>query len=116
MATLMAALDDGKEFHLYASESRPHFLGRRTARQLADRDGADVTLIVDGAVGHYLSEADRVFVGMNCLIDDVVYNRSERSRWPRRLRDGCSRDRRRNLVTVHRKRGVASRMVFENST
>ncbi|KOX93684.1 translation initiation factor eIF-2B [Haloarcula rubripromontorii] len=75
MATLKTALDDGKEFHLYAGESRPHFLGRRTARQLADRDGADVTLIVDGAAGHYLSEADRVFVGMNCLIDDVVYNR-----------------------------------------
>ncbi len=73
MATLMAALDDGKEFHLYASESRPHFLGRRTARQLADRDGADVTLIVDGAVAA-ISRRPTASRRMNCLIDDVVDN------------------------------------------
>jgi translation initiation factor eIF-2B subunit delta len=75
MATLEAALADGKEFDLYVTESRPRFLGRKTARQLADRDGVDVTLIVDGAAGHYISECDRVLVGMNCLVDDVVYNR-----------------------------------------
>jgi translation initiation factor eIF-2B subunit delta len=75
MATLEAALADGKEFDLYVTESRPRFLGRKTARQLADRDGVDVTLIVDGAACHYISECDRVLVGMNCLVDDVVYNR-----------------------------------------
>jgi len=75
MATLEAALDAGTEFDLYATESRPNFLGRRTARQLRDRDGVDVTLIVDSAAGYYLSECDRVFVGMNCLIDERVYNR-----------------------------------------
>jgi translation initiation factor 2B subunit (eIF-2B alpha/beta/delta family) len=75
MATLEAALDDGTQFDLYVTESRPRFLGRRTARQLADRDGVDVTLIVDSAAGHYLPECDRVFVGMNCLVDDTVYNR-----------------------------------------
>jgi translation initiation factor 2B subunit (eIF-2B alpha/beta/delta family) len=75
MATLEAALDDGTQFDLYVTESRPRFLGRRTARQLADRDGVDVTLIVDSAAGHYLPACDRVFVGMNCLVDDTVYNR-----------------------------------------
>jgi translation initiation factor eIF-2B subunit delta len=75
MATLEAALDAGTEFDLYVTESRPNFLGRRTARQLRDRDGVDVTLIVDSAAGYYLSECDRVFVGMNCLIDERVYNR-----------------------------------------
>jgi translation initiation factor eIF-2B subunit delta len=75
MATLEAALDAGMEFDLYVTESRPNFLGRRTARQLRDRDGVDVTLIVDSAAGYYLSECDRVFVGMNCLIDERVYNR-----------------------------------------
>ena len=75
MAALEAALEEGKRFDLYVTESRPRFLGRRTARRLADRDGVDVTLIVDSAAGHYLSECDRVFVGMNCLVDDIVYNR-----------------------------------------
>ena len=75
MATLAQALDDGKSFDVYATESRPHYLGRRTARQLGAREGVDVTLIVDGAAGHYLPECDRVFTGMNCLIEDTVYNR-----------------------------------------
>ncbi len=75
MAALEHALDDGTSFELYVTESRPRYLGRRTARQLADRDGVDVTLIVDGAVGHFLPECDRVLLGMNCLIDDTVYNR-----------------------------------------
>ncbi|PSQ05425.1 initiation factor 2B [Halobacteriales archaeon QS_6_71_20] len=75
MAALEHALADGTEFDLYVTESRPRFLGRRTARRLAGRDGVDVTLIVDNAAGHVLGECDRVFVGMNCLIDDTVYNR-----------------------------------------
>jgi len=75
MATIERALDDGKELGLYVTEARPRFLGRRTARRLADRDGVDVTVVVDGAAGHVLAECDRVLVGMNCLIDDVVYNR-----------------------------------------
>ncbi len=75
MATLEHALDADKQFDLYVTESRPRFLGRRTARQLVDRAGVDVTLVVDSAAGHFLSECDRVLLGMNCLIDDVVYNR-----------------------------------------
>lgn len=75
MATLEAALDDGKQFDLYVTESRPRFLGRRTARKLAGRQGVDVTLIVDSAAGHVLQECDRLLLGMNCLIDDIVYNR-----------------------------------------
>ena len=75
MATLQHALGDGKSFELYVTESRPRFLGRRTARNLAGNESVDVTLIVDGAAGHFLRECDRVLVGMNCLIDDTVYNR-----------------------------------------
>jgi translation initiation factor 2B subunit (eIF-2B alpha/beta/delta family) len=75
MATLVDALESGTTFDLYVTESRPRFLGRQTARELAEYDGVDVTVIVDGAVGHYLSECDRVFLGMNCLIDDTIYNR-----------------------------------------
>lgn len=75
MATLEHALKDGVSFDLYVTESRPRFLGRRTVRQLADRDGVDPTLIVDSAAGSYMEECDRVFVGMNCLIEEMVYNR-----------------------------------------
>jgi len=75
MAMLEHALADGKSFDLYVTEARPRFLGRRTARQLVEHDGVDVTLIVDSAAGHYVQECDRVVTGMNCLIDDTVYNR-----------------------------------------
>ncbi len=75
LATLRTALDDGTEFDLYVTESRPRFLGRRTARRLGGAAGVDVTLIVEGAVGHYLDDCDRVFLGMNCLIEDTLYNR-----------------------------------------
>jgi len=75
MAMLEHALEDGKSFDLYVTEARPRFLGRRTARQLVEHDGVDVTLIVDSAAGHYVQECDRVVTGMNCLIDDTVYNR-----------------------------------------
>ncbi|MDG5818407.1 translation initiation factor eIF-2B [Natronococcus sp. A-GB7] len=75
MATLEYALDAGKQFELYVTESRPRFIGRKTARQLADRDGVAVTLITDSAAGHFLSQCDRVMVGMNCIIEETVYNR-----------------------------------------
>ncbi|SFL45865.1 translation initiation factor eIF-2B subunit delta [Halogranum rubrum] len=74
IATLNNALESGKQFELYVTESRPQYLGRKMIRQFANRVGVDATLIVDGATGYYLSEVDRVFIGMNCLIDEVVYN------------------------------------------
>ena len=75
MATVDTALAADKEIEMYVTESRPRFLGRKTARQLAEREGVEATLITDGAAGRYLDEVDRVLLGMNCLIDDVVYNR-----------------------------------------
>ncbi|MFC4360534.1 translation initiation factor eIF-2B [Halobium salinum] len=74
MATLDRVLESGKRLTLYVAEARPRYLGRKTARRFAGRDGVDTTLVVDGAVGYYLSEADRVLVGMNCLVEDTVYN------------------------------------------
>jgi len=73
--TVDEALADGKTFELYVTESRPRFLGRKNARQLAQRAGVDVTLLVDSAAGHYLSEVDRVLVGMDCIVDGTLYNR-----------------------------------------
>lgn len=77
--TVMAALDDalaaGETFDLYITESRPRYLGRKAARQLAERDGLDVTLIVDSAAGYYLPDCDRVLLGMTCIVDETLYNR-----------------------------------------
>ena len=78
-STVMAALDeamaDGATFEIYVTESRPRMLGRKAARQLAQREGIEVTLIVDSAAGYYVSECDRVLLGMTCIVDDTYYNR-----------------------------------------
>jgi translation initiation factor eIF-2B subunit delta len=75
METLRQAVDDGKGFTVYVTETRPRYIGRLTVRELADWEGVDPCLITDGAAGHYLREADRVLLGMNCLVDETYYNR-----------------------------------------
>ena len=69
------AAREGHHIDVYVTEARPRFLGRRTARTLAEIDRVDTTLIVDSAAGHYLDECDRVFLGMSTIVDDTLYNR-----------------------------------------
>ena len=69
------ALDDGADLTAYVTEARPRFLGRKAARRFAELDGVDPHLLVDGAAGSFLQECDRVVVGMDCIVDDVLYNR-----------------------------------------
>jgi translation initiation factor eIF-2B subunit delta len=45
------------------------------ARTLATVENFDVHLIVDGAAGIFLPKCDRVLVGMDCIVDDTLYNR-----------------------------------------
>jgi translation initiation factor eIF-2B subunit delta len=75
METLRRALDDGKEFTVYVTETRPRYIGRLTVRELATWDGVEAHLITDGASGHFLRSADRALLGMNCLVDETYYNR-----------------------------------------
>jgi translation initiation factor eIF-2B subunit delta len=75
LSAIESAVADGAELTVYVTESRPRFLGRRTARRLAEYDAVDTTLIVDSAAGTYLSECDRALVGMTCIVDQVLYNR-----------------------------------------
>ena len=75
LAAIETAVDDGATFEVYASESRPRYLGRKMARKLGAMDGVDVTLLVDAAAGHYLPEVDRVVVGIDCIVDGTLYNR-----------------------------------------
>ncbi|WP_224449455.1 translation initiation factor eIF-2B [Haloprofundus salilacus] len=65
----------GTELTAYATEARPRYLGRKTARTLAAMDRVDAHLIVDSASGYVLEECDRVVIGMDCIVDDVLYNR-----------------------------------------
>jgi translation initiation factor eIF-2B subunit delta len=73
--TLRKATADGERVTVYVDETRPRFLGRKVIRELVEMDGVDAHLIVDGAAGFYLREADRVLLGMNCVVGDTYYNR-----------------------------------------
>jgi translation initiation factor eIF-2B subunit delta len=66
--------DDGP-VTVYVTEARPRFIGRRTARELSEVDGIDVHMLVDSAAGVYLGECDAVAVGMDCIVEDTLYNR-----------------------------------------
>lgn len=75
LEALEAAARDGKALSVFVTEARPRHLGRKTARVLGEIDRIEPTLIVDSAVGHYMSEVDRVLVGMDCIVEEMLYNR-----------------------------------------
>jgi translation initiation factor eIF-2B subunit delta len=75
LESIELAVQVGRHLEVYVTEARPRFLGRKTARTLATMDRVDATLIVDSAAGHYLDECDRVCIGMDCIVDDTLYNR-----------------------------------------
>jgi translation initiation factor eIF-2B subunit delta len=75
LEALERAVEAGKEFDVYITEARPRYIGRKTARTLADLEGVDATLITDSAHGLYLEDCDRVLVGMDCIVDETLYNR-----------------------------------------
>lgn len=69
------AAGEGRSLDVYVTEARPRFLGRRTARTLADIDGVESHLLTDAAAGFYLADCDHVFLGITCIVEDVLYNR-----------------------------------------
>jgi len=75
LSAVETAADAGTSLTAYVKETRPRYIGRGTARMLADIDPVDPHLLVDNAMGHYLSECDRVVIGMDCIVDDTLYNR-----------------------------------------
>ena len=75
LEALELATQAGKTFQVYVTEARPRYIGRKTARELAALEGVDVTLITDSASGYFLEECDRVVVGMDCIADEMLYNR-----------------------------------------
>ncbi|WP_436924650.1 translation initiation factor eIF-2B [Halosimplex amylolyticum] len=75
MEAIERTVDDGASLEVYCTEARPRYLGRKMVRTLAGMDGIDAHLIVDGAAGHFLPEVDQVVVGMDCIVEDTLYNR-----------------------------------------
>jgi ribose 1,5-bisphosphate isomerase len=69
LACIEAAHDQGKDLSAIVKETRPRKQGHITASQLRERD-IPVTLIVDGAAGKYLDDADHVFVGADSIAAD----------------------------------------------
>jgi translation initiation factor eIF-2B subunit delta len=78
-STVLEAIDiavsNGTYLEVYVTEARPRYLGRKTARALAEMDRVESRLIVDSASGYYLGECDAVVVGMDCIVEDTLYNR-----------------------------------------
>lgn len=78
-STVLGAIEHaaggGTALDVYVTEARPRYLGRKTARTLSSVESVDVTMLIDSASGHYLSECDRVLIGMDCIVDDTLYNR-----------------------------------------
>jgi translation initiation factor 2B subunit (eIF-2B alpha/beta/delta family) len=75
LSAVTRAVEEGGSFTVYVTEARPRYLGRKMARRLADLGAVDTHLLVDSASGHYLPECDRVVVGMDCIVEDTLYNR-----------------------------------------
>lgn len=78
-STVLEAIESasahGTRLTVYVTEARPRYLGRKTARTLAGMDHVEPHLVVDSASGYFLAECDRVVIGMDCIVEDVLYNR-----------------------------------------
>lgn len=66
ISILVEAKKNGKEFSVLATETRPRFQGRLTAKELSSH-GIPVTLIIDSAARHFMPKVDKVVVGADVV-------------------------------------------------
>ncbi|MCX8182135.1 MAG: ribose 1,5-bisphosphate isomerase [Candidatus Methanomethyliaceae archaeon] len=66
ISILKEAKRQGKEFRVIATETRPRFQGRLTAKALSEV-GIPVTLIVDSAARYFMPKVDKVIVGADVV-------------------------------------------------
>ncbi len=66
---LKHAKNQGKQFEVIATETRPLYQGLKTAKELS-RAGIKVTFCVDSAIGYVMKKADRVLVGCDAILAD----------------------------------------------
>jgi ribose 1,5-bisphosphate isomerase len=66
MAILTTAWSQGKRFEVFATETRPRFQGRITAKDLGTA-GIPVTMILDDAARFFMNRVDKVIVGADAI-------------------------------------------------
>jgi ribose 1,5-bisphosphate isomerase len=66
---LRAAKEDGVDFELFITETRPRYQGRITAREMAEA-GVKATMLVDSAVRTFLKRVDLVLVGSDAITSE----------------------------------------------
>ncbi|MEM4721065.1 MAG: ribose 1,5-bisphosphate isomerase [Candidatus Methanomethylicaceae archaeon] len=66
ISILKEAKRQGKEFRVIATETRPRFQGRLTAKALSEAE-IPVTLIVDSAARYFMPKVDKVIVGADVV-------------------------------------------------
>ena len=66
ISILKEAKRQGKEFEVIATETRPRFQGRLTAKALAEAE-IPVTLIIDSAARYFMPKVDKVIVGADAI-------------------------------------------------
>ena len=63
---LKRAHEQGRQFSVFVTETRPELEGHDVARELAAH-GIETTLIIDSAVSHFVKDADKVLVGAEAV-------------------------------------------------
>lgn len=66
ISILKEAKRQGKEFGVIATETRPRFQGRLTAKALIEA-GIPVTLIIDSAARYFMPKVDKVIIGADAV-------------------------------------------------
>jgi len=66
---LREASENGKEFNVYATETRPKYQGHITVKEMIEA-GIPVTLMVDSAVRNFMKKMDLVVVGADAITSE----------------------------------------------
>ena len=66
---LKKAVEEGKDFDVICTETRPLFQGRMTAKEML-QIGARTTMIVDSAARYFINQADLVIVGSDAITSE----------------------------------------------
>ncbi len=75
LSIIKTAFRQGKKIEVIATEARPKYQGRITAKELA-KEGIPVTLIVDSAVRVFMNDIDKVIVGADSIaVNGAVVNK-----------------------------------------
>ena len=68
-ATFIKAKENGIDYSVIQTETRPKYQGRITGRELIEA-GIDTTMIVDSAARHFMKEIDFVVVGSDAITSE----------------------------------------------